>query len=217
MRKKKLIFFGMLLLLIGTPVYADTCSVTDKINLKKIAGFIDITYYPYDEGNETKFYLIISNSDKFYVKSDSDILVNADRNGNYNEIRISNLNPGQSYTFYFYAVESDCYGTEIYKKTISLPKYNKFYNDPVCNGKEEFYLCNKWKEHNLSYEEFVRNVNEYEKKEKEVIDVKKEDVKDFWSILLQIYLKYYWAILIPIIIILIIVIVFLRKKDDLIK
>ena len=218
MKNKKIIIFSLLLLLFSLPVYADTCTVTDKMNLKKLAGFIDITYYPYDEGNDVRFNLIVTNASDFMFASDkNDVYDSMNKNGENDEIRISNLIPGESYMFHFYAKDTNCFGTEIYNKKITLPNYNKFYNDAVCNGKEEFYLCNKWKEHNLSYDEFVKKVNEYQKSETNVIQVQEETVKGFWDILLEVYLKYYWAILIPIIVILISFIIYLKKKDDLIK
>jgi len=211
--KKKILLCSMFLLFI-LPVKADTCSVTDKMKFKKMAGFIETTYYPYDEGNEVRFSLIINNVDDFTYYTNKQLTATT---GEYGELRFSGLIPGESYTFYFYANSGNCLGTEIYNKTIVLPNYNKFYNDPVCNGKDEFYLCNKWKEHNLSYDEFVKQVNEYKPVEKQNIEINEENVKSFWDILIEIYLKYYFVILIPIIIILISLIIYLRKKDDLLK
>lgn len=209
-------FFIVLSLIISPKVNAE-CSAEQKANLKKLASNIQFVYYPYDENNDVRFRLIIANSSEFYLYNDEGLEVGFDSYGNHNEIRLNNLLPGKNYTFYFYSTSSSCYGTEVYRKTISLPNYNQYYKDPVCNGKEDYYLCNKWQLNSLSYDEFVNKVNSYTKETsvKEVEPIV-EDEQSIFDLLLQFYLKYYWLVLGLIIAGSVTGIVILNKKDSLI-
>lgn len=50
--------------------------------------------------------------------------------------------------------------------TLKLPKYNKLSEDPLCEGIEEFVLCNPSYEKEIDYESFVSRVEIYKKKNK---------------------------------------------------
>lgn len=47
--------------------------------------------------------------------------------------------------------------------TLKLPKYNKYSEDPLCNGIEEFVLCNPTYDKEIDYENFVSRVETYKK------------------------------------------------------
>ncbi len=47
------------------------------------------------------------------------------------------------------------------KLSVNVPKYNKYSNLEVCNGKESYELCDSWYSHNYSEEEFIEKVESY--------------------------------------------------------
>ena len=52
---------------------------------------------------------------------------------------------------------------------VKVSQYNKYYNDPLCEGIEEFVLCQKTYDKDIDYETFKSRVNTYKKsKEKEI-------------------------------------------------
>ena len=215
MKKTKLIIVMIFAFIISFNVSAE-CSIDELSRLKNTATNIQFVYYPYEDNGNTKFNLIISNSKDFTFYNNF-IQVDSNMYGENGEIRINGLNPGENYTFYFYSTSDNCFGNEVYRKTISLPKTNPYFNDPVCSGKEEFDLCSKWKEIAMSYDEFVEKVNSYQKQEKteEKIEVIQEET--LLDMLIEIYLKYYWLILGSIVVIGVTIIIILRRKDDLFK
>ena len=55
----------------------------------------------------------------------------------------------------------------IKKQTLELLRYNEFFDDPLCEGIEEFVLCQEMYNKELDYETFVSRVNSYKKKKQE--------------------------------------------------
>ncbi len=62
---------------------------------------------------------------------------------------------------------------------ITIPKYNMYSEDPLCEGIEEFVLCQKAYNRELEYEKFVSRVNNYKiqkaNSEKEQLPEEKEN------------------------------------------
>ena len=63
---------------------------------------------------------------------------------------------------------------------LRLQKYNKYSEDPICNGIEEFVLCQETYDKEIDYETFVSRVNIYKEQKsnknnnnKKIIDIKK--------------------------------------------
>ena len=109
-----------------------------------------------------------------------------------------------------------CDSSVIYYIYVATPAYNPYYSDPICEGVNYKY-CNKWQKNTLSYEEFIRNVEEYKNK-KDVIEID-DNVKGIFDIILEFYINNYYIILPTLIIIILIYIVINsiinRKKNNL--
>lgn len=56
----------------------------------------------------------------------------------------------------------NCYGV-LKIINLKLPKYNKYSEDPICKGIEEFVLCNPAYDKEIDYDSFVSRVNTYKK------------------------------------------------------
>ena len=165
--------------------------------------------------------MIISNAENFYVDDNNSIVtrnfaehMNDERK--YNEIRLYNLTPGERFDFNVYAYDADCYKRKVGSKTIILPNYNKYYNDPVCVGKEEYQLCNLWYNNQFTYDQFVEKVSNY-KADNATSDIviNEEEDMGLFDIILQFYLNYYYYILPSIIIVLVLIIIYHNKKTKL--
>ena len=91
--------------------------------------------------------------------------------------------------------------------------YNQYYNDPICNGVTYKY-CNKWQKNDFTYEEFIKNVEEY-KNTKNIIVEEPNEVKGIFDYIMEFYISYYYIILPTIILISVIYIYINRKKNDL--
>ena len=61
---------------------------------------------------------------------------------------------------------------------LSLPKYNKLSEDPLCEGIEEFVLCKPTYNKDIDYDTFVSRVNTYKKNHKEETDIPIEEEKE---------------------------------------
>ena len=63
--------------------------------------------------------------------------------------------------------------------TINLSRYNNFSEDPLCEGIEEFVLCQPTYDKELDYDTFVSRINTYKKtKQKEIKEDIANDKKD---------------------------------------
>lgn len=190
------------------------CSNSDKIRLQQLAKNIT-TSYDYVENNGNVVFSI-----NFYNLNSELYLVDTKSNNKYYYTgETLNLGGYSSNTNYKFAVRSSnimCDSSVIYYIYVATPAYNPYYNDPICEGVNYKY-CNKWQRNTLSYEDFVKNVEEY-KNRKSVIEVD-DNVKGIFDIILEFYINNYYIIL-PILIVIIIVYIVInsiinRKKNNL--
>lgn len=78
-----------------------------------------------------------------------------------NELIIKDYLGNRKLTYRFYMETPGCYGEVLGSRVVSLPNYNRRVNDPLCEGIEEFNLCQKWGTVNVSYSDFERRTSEY--------------------------------------------------------
>lgn len=82
-----------------------------------------------------------------------------------NELIIKNYSDNQKITYRFYTEASGCYGEVLGSRIVTLPNYNENATDPLCEGIEEFSLCQKWGGGiAVSYSELEKRTNEYREK-----------------------------------------------------
>lgn len=211
----KLILFTLILIL-PLKVFG-ACTVDDKIRYLSLASNIT-TSYDYIEANDrVTFSITIHNVHKDLVVKDT--VNNKSYSSNRNDLNnytISNLKDGTNYSFSIYAKRGDCSYKLLNTVYVNLPRYNKYYKDPICNGLENYNLCQRWGEiGNINYETFKEKVEEYKKEtviEEEIKDNNKkslsiiESLGDFWA-------KYYLYITIGTIVLLTPIIIIVNKKN----
>ena len=72
-----------------------------------------------------------------------------------------NVSPG-TYNIKIYGQTKSC--DDLFENTmLYLPEYNKYSEDPLCKGIEEFVLCQPTYDKEIDYDTFVSRVNTYKK------------------------------------------------------
>lgn len=86
-------------------------------------------------------------------------------------------------------------------KTISLPKYNPYYNDKSCEGLEQYSLCQKWSGYSKSKKEFENEIkNLKETKNTANDDSKDNNTKEEKVSLYKLLIEYWYILLLALII-----------------
>ena len=210
---RNIIIFVLLLLIPITKVNG-SCSYNEIVRLKKIASNINVSYDYIEKNssvtfqitlnnlNEELYFIDLSNYKKYYYTKD--------------EIKISNYKSGQTVKYAFYPAKSDCDEKSLHTIRIVLPTYNPYYKDDVCQGVENYSLCQKWSSHNLSYSNFVEKVNNYKSSLTVPVPPSIEEESNnvsYMQLFIQFLLDYYIVIII-ILSLALIVILSLKKKDN---
>lgn len=164
MSKLNKILLTLILLLTFSYVKAD-CSEEELTKLKEEADKIEVTFeHLYtdedDEGERidlfnlyiknilTDYYVTLNGEEKKYSEISND-----------NIITINNLKNGKW--------KLNIYNNKCTEKIdtidFKLPKTNQYYYDPLCIGidGDDFELCGKYYDYNVSYEEFEQRVERY--------------------------------------------------------
>ena len=200
--KKKIILLTLLLVFPISGKALD-CSYAEQARLRKIASNVTTSYEVVENGDTAKFNITLTNvTNEIYVH---DNVRNADYyfNGS-NEITISGYEPGTNVRYLIYPTRGNCtssysrnkkrnedINSYLTNKYVNLPYYNKYYKDPLCEGKS-YSICGKWQRVTLTYDEFVKTINEYDKKNNEEIKEEKSDDKNnIFDIISKFIFDYY--------------------------
>lgn len=212
---KNLIRISLLVMLLVPLKVRGVCTVDDKMRYSSLATNITTSYEYKEQDGSVLFDVIIHNVHKDLVVVDNETNKRYENNiGDLNNLTITNLKDGSNYSFKVYAKSGDCSYRLFNTLYVTTPKFNKYYNDPVCNGVSDYSLCQKWVEiGNISYEEFKASVEEYKNPKKEVIESEENDNNNWLYIIGDFWSKYYLYILGGIIIVFVPIIIIRRKKE----
>lgn len=214
MKHCKWVIFILLVILFPMNTKALMCSNADKVKFQDMAQNITSTYSYVENNGNVNFSITLSNiPEKFIIKD-----ANNDKIYNYtsSEITLNGFDYGKSYRFDIYVDDINCFLDKIYSIYVSLPAYNIYYNDEVCEGIESYKYCNKWQSIPFTYDDFIANVTDYR-----LSLYKLEDLDDYYSYngmfdtVIEFYVKYYYIILPAIIMIGLFGIYRYNKKNDL--
>lgn len=218
--KKYMLFLIFFLLLLPLNVraidYENYCGHENNAKLKKIASNVNVKYDVVEKNNNVTFNVTLSNLHK-------ELLVVDELTGkeysytdeNQGELKITGYKSGQSLTYTFYFRNKYCSETVLAVKYVNLPAYNPYYKNSVCNGLNDYSLCQKWVKHGLDREEFIERVNQY--RESLNIDLEpdnNDDVKGIFDYIFEFFFNYYMYILPAIIICGTGGIIYLNKKNS---
>lgn len=195
--KKLFLIISILCTMLPSIVKAE-CSNEEKIELSRIVSNVKIT--PVFNEEREKFSIIISNITPSIYFRDMNAKVDYINKGS--EVVLYDVSPNQSYRIKFFSAKPACYGEALTSSYVSLPGYNKYYKDPLCEGLEDYKICQKWVNYNYSRSKWEEEVKKIEKPEEKKPEVKprEKEVKGFYDYLGELYEKYYYIVL-PIIII----------------
>lgn len=211
-KQKYLLLLISLSLFIPTTTYAD-CTKEEINNFKKIEDEYKVTY---EFDIDTKLYTLTFYSPQpdlyDFVGEDETVFSNCEILDN-NTAKCSNIKPN-TYNFEIVGVSTTCNGTFKKIKT-SLPKYNTYSEDPLCEGIEEFVLCQPTYDKDIDYDTFVSRVNSYKKNHQSKINDNeiKEEVKEQNIIIKYIKDNLFQIVIIIIFVVLVIATIILTAKS----
>ena len=162
-------------------VYAeDECDYAEQNRLNALASNVKANYSVSEEP-EVYFTININNlTDEIYI------MVKSSEDSEYQEYYYSEENGGNisftsseiykklDFTILIYAVNPYCDRNELRTITVTTPRYNPYYGYEICEDVRDFYLCQKWSDFEMSYEELVNRVNDY----KETLNKKTKETEE---------------------------------------
>ena len=210
---KKITFIFILMLLIPiTNVKGFYCTYTEIAQWKKIAYNVNY-YYEYKENNgKVTFDITLSNLNKNIYFIDS--TTGKKHEFTKNEVKLTGYSSGDTIVYTFYPVNAYCSDEPLYTIRINLPTYNQFYGDKLCLGIENYKKKKKWSSNNLTYEQFVKKIEQYKESLKEEDSNKeKTETNNTINYIVEFLINYYYMFIIGFTL-LFIVIYFVKKKDN---
>lgn len=204
--KVKYILLTIFIFLFMTPDAYAYCGRADMSRIKDIANKISLTaQYAKDEnGNDTgKYNVIISNlTDEIYIIEEltkNEYYYDSNNNGT---IVINNLeNQKYKFNIHYERCDDELIRTIDY----TLPKYNHYANDPLCEGisEEELDVCGRLYQEELDDETFYKKIEEYLSKTENKEQTEKTS-SNLYNKIIEILKKYYIYIIATIVLIVII-------------
>lgn len=219
MKKNGLMIIILMLVLLPFNVSAKSktdCDYGLLSSMKQYASNVNIIYDYYLKDNNAYFNVTINNlTSNMYVVDEvtgSKYYFSDTNNG---ELIIRDYKDVETLKYKIYSNNSECMDEVLIIQYITLPVYNKYSTDPLCEGISDYQLCHRFLKTNISYEEFKKQVTEYKTgKEKEVVEDKKE-VKDEMTFVEKLidFAKRFGILFVILIVGLIVYIVKQRKKN----
>ena len=206
-----LLFFSFIFIL---PNVHAACNYQENSRLKNLASNV-FTSYDYHVDSNT-FSIVITNLHPDIYLYDTVKKQFYYYNGS-STITVDGYEPGQSVKYNVHSNVSNCQGQVQYYQYVSLPFYNSFYQDPICNGLDEYSLCQKWTTHGITkYDDFIKEVTAYKalQNQNPVIEPIIEPTITKTTTIVQFLLNYYYYFLITIIIGCLSLMYYLTRKDS---
>lgn len=158
---KKVITIILVSLIINTNIIYAECTTEEQEYYKSIEDKYQTTYVFDKESRTYTMTLTYGDISTFTYTIDNDAIEYANTEVLADRIVISNLIPGK-YGISVVGVTNSC--NDVFKtEEITLPEYNQFAYDPICEGIEEFVLCSPTYDKELDYDTFISRVNSYKK------------------------------------------------------
>ena len=213
MTKIKYCILIFILSLICTNKVCAVCTQEEMDGFKKIEDKYQVTY---EFDMDSKTYSLFFKSPKpdnyhYVIYTESDLNCTTI---NKTTLKCINFNP-DIYTIEIVGMTDTC--DDVLKTfDLNLTRYNNYASDPLCEGIEEFVLCNPLYDKEIDYETFVSRVNTYKKtKDKETIqdEPTTDDVEPIDDLLNYIKENIIQIIIIIIFIVLLIITIIITAKS----
>ena len=161
MIKKRYIVLTLVLSLIGINKSYAACTQDQLDAFKLVEKEYKVTYELNRSTNDYTVNLYEDENDKYEYVFDENLVKDRMLSIINNSIVIENV-PFGEYTLEIKSKEQNCNET-LKTITIKLPRYNQYSEDPLCDGIEEFYLCQETYEKVVDRETFESRVKTYKK------------------------------------------------------
>ena len=133
------------------------CTMDTKIDLRETANNFTYSFEKVKNNNVVTYNLELLNVDKNISIENS-----LNKNIYYENAKILNINPGTQLQLYIYASGNTyCKGYKIKTVTIQVPYYNKYSENKLCLGHEDYALCDSTSNLSLTEKEFETQMNLY--------------------------------------------------------
>lgn len=202
MDKMKKIFIFIVCLFVFPIVTnaASACNSLTMSNISSLANNVNVVYEVDTSSKTPIFTITLSNLTSDMIVFDKNLGKTYKGFANTgSEISIKTKTSG-SYDFAIYSKQCK---EQVATKSVSLPTYNIYYGDKLCNGLDECDVCQKWYGSNSDRKTFELGIQECKKNQKVVVEEEKQVVQKqpWYEKVANIFLKYWWAIIILMIII----------------
>lgn len=221
MKNIKYILFTLLFLFFNVFCVNASCTDEELLELKNLADEIKITYKhlgktEYEEGRVSYnvFDVNVSNfSDELYISLLNNTVKIVPENGKATK----KFNNG---TWNLEIYSNKC-NEKISEIKMFIPKFNIYSLDPLCEGIDgnDFNLCGKYYEYDVSYESFKERVEHYRIthniKNEENLDNDNNDLKLYLDEIIEFavnYKFYFIGVVISLLVIFVIIIIIKRNK-----
>lgn len=170
--KKYYIYIFLIFVVVFLPKNVNAVGLCDNRSMagyRELAGNIRVyTDYRIVQ-NQAFFDITITNipRDVYIVDTSSNKTYQFENFTTYSELIIKDYRENQRITFDVYVNTGGCYGQKLTTIYANLPNYNEYSSEEVCQGAEEFSLCQKWGNVSHGYNDFITQVNEYKIKKKQ--------------------------------------------------
>lgn len=169
--RKYIIFTFILFLTLITHTYA-ACTQEEINEFKRIEDEYKVTYEFNKTTKDYNVYLHMSKPEEYSYMFFSTEKINCSNQEN-TKLKCSGIKPGE-YEIGVASHTKSC--IDILKIIVlKLPKYNTYSEDPLCNGIEEFVLCNPTYSKEIDYETFVSRVNTYKNTKNKENEIKQPE------------------------------------------
>lgn len=188
-------------------VEAVFCDYSELSKLKSLASNINYSYSYVELDNDVTF------SIEFLNLKEELILQDISNNKLYNiqeeSLVINGYESGKSYSFVISTNETECTNKQLSTFTVTLPSYNKYYNEQICIDNPEISLCGKWIKVTGDRNDFVKTVNSFIK----TSDVEENPNTEIELTFIEKYYIYIYMVS-SMVILIYIYQLYLSRKDD---
>lgn len=160
MVKKKYIVLILMLSLLNINKTHAVCSKEEIDTFKKIENKFKVTYEFNKGSKDYTLKFKTPNQSSFDYIIYTDVKLDCEKI-NEEETECYNF-PPNTYDLAIIGLTDTC-DDELKTLTLKLDRYNSFSEDPLCEGIEEFVLCQPTYNKEVDYETFVSRVNTYKK------------------------------------------------------
>lgn len=198
---KRLGIFLVCLFVFPLVTNAATCNSKTMSNISSLANNVNIVYEVDTSKKTPVFTITLSNLTTDMIVFDRNAAKTYKGFSNTGSELSIKTNTSGSYSFIIYSKQCK---EQVATKSVSLPTYNVFYGDKLCDGLDTCDVCQKWYGSNKDRKAFEQGIQECKRKKNIVVEEEEKPVpqdKAWYESLADIFLKFWWAIIILMIVV----------------